>query len=87
MTKVLNTLVKDETCWSATTLSSHLSQSVQVQGNVQPWQRRLQPRDRGLLLADPRQVAEKQLLQFPAWSHKQRASPTVWVTESAVEAD
>lgn len=43
------------------------NQSVQVQRHVQPWQRRLQPCDHRLLVCDPREVAEEQVLQVPAW--------------------
>lgn len=43
------------------------NQSVQVEGHVQPWQRRLQPCDHCLLVGDPREVAEGQVLQVPVW--------------------
>lgn len=43
------------------------NQSVQVQRHVQPRQRRLQPCDHRLLVRDPREVAEEQVLQVPAW--------------------
>lgn len=43
------------------------NQSVQVQGHIQPWQRRLQPCDHRVLVGDPREVAEEQVLQVPVW--------------------
>lgn len=42
-----------------------VSPSVQVQRDVQPRERRLQPLDRLLFVCDPWQIAEEQILQVP----------------------